>query len=549
MTSIPGRNRSAGIDALWLAAIALLSVIPYVTGLGFYSDDWGLLPIFQSGAVHALSGFQARPVQGLYLLLLFKLFGLEPLGYHVVNALVIAASGPLLYLLLLRIGIRRPEAFSSALLFLLLPQLSTVRVWYAAFQIPMALLLMLLSMHAQMSFERSGRVRWLLIAIGAALLSLVSYEIFAPMIAAFAVGLAIVRWRTGERRAGASLPRAAWVAAAVLVLVIAAAIWKALVSGRTGPMGDPERYWRGLHQLVRLDYDWRVDGGLNIFTALLVHFWFTLRGWAEAAAGPMSGALGPLVTTIAIAIAALAFWRLRVRSANEAFSANPIRLMLAGIAAFVLGHAPFLIVPWIRFSPSGLGNRTLVAAAIGVAMIIVAAVAYAVRAVPARYRGQAFALAIAILAFGATARVEQIDRYWAEAPALQRQVLIAAKKDLRWVPAGSTIILDGVCPYHGPAVVFETYWDVGGALSLTLGRYVLGDTVSPRMSATPSGLSTSMYKEPASYPYAPNLFIYDPRAHRTVTLDSAAAAERYFNGGGRQPLDCPIGYLSQGVPV
>ena len=47
-----------------------------------------------------------------------------------------------------------------------------------------------------------------------------------------------------------------------------------------------------------------------------------------------------------------------------------------------------------------------------------------------------------------------------------------------YLPAGSTVLLDRVCPYGGPGVVFETWWDTGPALSLTLGRKLDADVIS-----------------------------------------------------------------------
>ena len=44
---------------------------------------------------------------------------------------------------------------------------------------------------------------------------------------------------------------------------------------------------------------------------------------------------------------------------------------------FILGHATFVIVPAMNFSPTGTGNRALVAAAVGVALILAAVVRYA----------------------------------------------------------------------------------------------------------------------------------------------------------------------------
>src|SRR4051812_48007655 len=97
------------VDAICAAAATMLSALPYLAHLGFYSDDWGLLARFSTVASQNFpavvsDGFPARPVQGIYSLLLFRAFGLDPLGYHIVNTAVLATSAALLCLLLGRVG-------------------------------------------------------------------------------------------------------------------------------------------------------------------------------------------------------------------------------------------------------------------------------------------------------------------------------------------------------------------------------------------------------------------------------------------------------------
>lgn len=547
------RSRAVAVDGACLVVLTIASALPYLAHIGFYSDDWRLLADFQSADAQGspaglvAQNFAARPVQGVYLALLFKLFGLQPLGYHCVNAAVIAASLCLFYLLLLRLHVGRAQALAAALLFLVLPQLSTVRVWYAAFQIPLSLGLMLASLHCQLSFFRSRRTVSLVLAVLAALLSIAAYEIFAPLLAGFAAALAFLGWRTG--RAGPKSSRAALIAAASLIpLIVAAIAYKVVVSGRTGPIGDAERYLAGLRQLVRPDYDWRTDSSLNVFAALRAEFWAPIRGWFTAASSILGGEVTALVLVLALMIAAVAWWRIS-SAANELRrpAAMRLRLLLLGVAAFLLGHAAFLIVPWITFSSTGIDNRMHVAAALGVAMVLASAISLAAGLVPARHRGAALGATVALIAALGFIRLSQVERYWAEARALQARVLAAAKSDLRALPPHSTVILDGICPYHGPAIVFETDWDVSGGLSLELGRPMLGDVVSDRMQVTEKGLKTSMYEEPKFYAFGPGLYVYDPVKHQLVQLGGAGVARRYFQS--RRAPKCPPAFLGRGVAV
>ena len=99
-------------DALVLVLIALLTALPYVARLGFYSDDWYVLWTFHADTIQhnfgihsALRARYDRPLQGFYLGLLYLLFGLHPLGYHLVNTAVIAAALAFFYWLLVRMKV------------------------------------------------------------------------------------------------------------------------------------------------------------------------------------------------------------------------------------------------------------------------------------------------------------------------------------------------------------------------------------------------------------------------------------------------------------
>src|SRR5690348_11308504 len=87
------------LDCSFLAIITVLSSLPYIDGLGFYSDDWAFLKVFQFASHRSLAGLVrafflanpdtlARPVQAFYVALLYELFGPKPLGYHVANTLI-----------------------------------------------------------------------------------------------------------------------------------------------------------------------------------------------------------------------------------------------------------------------------------------------------------------------------------------------------------------------------------------------------------------------------------------------------------------------------
>jgi hypothetical protein len=521
-------------DCAALLLLTFLSAVPYVFRLGFYGDDWAILASFTRDGITDLSTiFPGRPFQAAYAVLLFELFGRSPLGYHLTNTAAIAAASLLFYLLLIRLRLFRAEAFAAAVVFALLPQLSTTRVWISAVQIPVSMILMLLSLHAQLTFARGGKTIHAVVAVAAAVLSVAAYEIFAPFIAAFPLGLFLAGRR--DRRTTALA-----LGMACLLLVVIA--YKILASHRA-PLPDSQHYLHGLQKLVARDYDWRTGAGLNIYAAAEVYVWLTIKGWLHAVMA--IGSFRIIAVLAAAGVAALSAWRLSAEPADDRDrSARRGGMLLLGIAAFLVAHTIFLIVPSIVFAPTGIANRMLVGVAIGLAMILVGALSLALRG-----ERHAFALVMSLVIFCAALRMEQIAEYWAEAPALQQRVIAAARHDLRNVPAGSTIIVDGVCPYHRPAIVFETSWDVAGALSLALDRPLNGDTVNPRMVVGAAGLTSSIYDAESRYPYSPRLFVYNPRLHVLAPLRDAAAARDYFKRPGRWPVACPPGYVGHGVAV
>jgi hypothetical protein len=543
-----GWRRSRAADLLTLAAICLLSSCLFVPRLGFYSDDWGMLQDFarmtageRFDFARFFSDFGARPLQGLYLGALYAAFGYQPLGYHVVNAMVLAAAICLLYLVLLQLGMSRTLAFASAALTSVLPQLSTVRVWMSAYQIPLSMLLALGSMACQLHFARNRGNWWVVSATVLALLSVAAYEIFAPFMVLLSVLLAADR----VRRPKAELRNAVPALVPALGLV-AAGFAKGLVSKRLETR--PAAYLDQAMNFFSPRYDWRTDYGLNLFAALDVHFRATCAAWLATVHDLSTERVATPVVAVGIIAAGLSFWRLSADQEDKTRS-GLLRPFLIGLAAWIFGHGVFLVTEEIMFSPTGIANRVLVAAGIGVAIIIATGWAWATQLVPEKLRLSSFAGVLAALLFIAFCQTERAAAYWVSAAGDENRLLAAARNDLATVPGGSTVILDGVCPYAGPAIVMEAYWDSGGALSHVLGKDLRSDAVSPRMRLTDGGLATSIYRFDTFYPYGQHLFIYDPRVHLLTRLPDRASAESYFRRSGRRALRCAVGLVGHGVLI
>lgn len=65
-----------------------------------------------------------------------------------------------------------------------------------------------------------------------------------------------------------------------------------------------------------------------------------------------------------------------------------------------------------------------------------------------------------------------------------------------------------MCPYRGPAIVFESNWDLAGALGVHSGDHSLrADVITHRLKVDNRGISTFLYGR-ADYQYSDNMFVY-----------------------------------------
>ncbi len=109
--------------------------------------------------------------------------------------------------------------------------------------------------------------------------------------------------------------------------------------------------------------------------------------------------------------------------------------------------------------------------------------------------------------------------------------------------------MDGICPYVGPAIVFEAPWDVGGALRLTYrDPTIAGDVLTSRIHAESTGLKSIVYGEATVHPYSELLIVFDVRSGGTVRLREESTARAYLNAAeGRST--CPASREGEGVRV
>jgi hypothetical protein len=143
-----------------------------------------------------------------------------------------------------------------------------------------------------------------------------------------------------------------------------------------------------------------------------------------------------------------------------------------------------------------------------------------------------------------------VASFWIEAYEQERQIVEEIQTHFADLPEGSTILLDGGCPYVGPAPVFEASWDLRWALILRYRTYaLLADVIQPTSRVESDGVSTTLYGATHTYPYSDRLHVYDSRRDMSAAMPDAEAARGYFQAADRPASECPEAVAGYGLPV
>jgi hypothetical protein len=539
---------AAGQDSLFLAFAVVLSLCLYVARLGFYSDDWVFLSLLKNSAEQSTIGlYQAlydgdvvirqRPVQILWLAVLYRQFGLQPFGYHLANGVVLTAGVILFYLALRELRLARLVAVSIALVYALLPHYSTDRFWVAAHQATASMAFYFLSLYADLRQARTGAFRlgaWKLLSLASLAASGLAYGVALPL---FLLNT-LAAWRAGRQaraERGAPLPAAAdsalYFGSSLFALALVVA-FKAAVTVRADlGAGAADRLASLAAGAVRVNFGVYGLGLPYVIGWILVHE----PRWPVLGLGT---ALGLIVY---VYLARLA------KQADETWPGRSTWLGLAGggLGVFALGYAVFVASPDAWFTSASLGNRIAIAAAVGVAMTLIGILGWTASRLPARdWRRRLFCLGVAVLSAAGFTINNTLAAFWVTAFERHQALLADIRARVPDWPAGSSLILDGVCLEHGGAYLFTGKRDVAAALALAYGE------ASPRATAitnpprlAESGLRLFTFRSEDFFPYGPNLYVFDASRKSLQALPDAASARRYFQGRSLAPeRDCPPGF-------
>jgi hypothetical protein len=532
------RNCSLDVaDCIFLFVAMLLSAEPYLRGLGFYSDDWSyqatLVPVSGGGLIAIFKALLAsdpdllvRPVQAAVLALEFRAFGRHPLPYHIVCTAILGIVTILLYIALKELRAGRSLALSIALVFGLLPHYSTDRIWISSQQAMFCMAFALLGIYGLLRSVRPGVRRpgaWVALGALALVLSFLSYEVAAGLIIA---SLGVLGWRRYQQIRNAperSLKSMAGLAS-VTALLLVVGIVKSHLQTRFYYQHHPLRF------LGRL-------GGLFVHSlaqAVQFNFWtYVLHMPAVIFDLYRRAALSTSAVVVAtiITFSATAYLWKFMESSTIPSSGLCLWLVLLGFVLFGLGYVLFFRDMNTDFSVAGLNNRITIASSLGASFVLVAIAGLASSVLrPDLARARAFSVLMGLICGLNCLAVSGIGYFWEEARSQQEAILQSVAANVRTLPKGSALLLDGFCRYTGPGVAFETNWDATGAMQLTLEDYSLvSDVVSPNLHFDEGAADTTMYGiAEGHYPYNSGLFVYNLRNKTLTSLPSQEAATSYL---------------------
>jgi len=542
-------------DCLFLIVIAILSLSSYITSLGFYSDDWYLLSSMSLSSDQSLTGVftavsstdhEIRPVQFFEYAAPYKLFGLDPLGYHLLNGIFFSTGLVLLYLILDALRQPRVLALSIPVLYMLLPNYSTDRFWIAAHAANISMCLTFLGIYAHLQALRrrkGGFWRWEVFATLCVIASGLTYEVFLPLVLAATTFLFVSELATDWPQNGRTIAKAALRQGAVVLAVALLIFVKALWAPRAGFYTDALSK-EGIAGYIHYVSHYIVKAFVYSYGYHLLELpstsWHALRNYADSATIITSSVIG-----IVIFVRLYTSWDLTGAAAITS-RAKILMYLGCGIVLFIAGYS---LVP-LNPAKDGINNRTAIAGTLGVAVSIVGLLGMLTSLAADRWRKALFSAVVGFMGMSGALVIDVLANFWVQSYRLQKEMLSDIRSHIPAIPSGTTLILDGVCPYNGPAPVFEAPWELSNALSIYYGHAgIVANIVKRGLMVGPNGLTVPSGLGPTIHPFG-QLLVYHFARKASYPLPDAQAAQSYFdNISTDRASRCPADFYGNGVDV
>jgi hypothetical protein len=499
----------------------LVLAVRQVADGGFYSDDYGIqwdwnrFPYWESVEVQA-QVMGAKPLLAFLLPTSYEVLGTDPAGHQALAAVLALASAGAFYLVLRALRFEPRDAVPVALLALLFPWVSSVRLWPTGSLNNFAVLLLFAGILVALrtlpppagdaspdASRRTTGARGLLLHLPATALyaaAVLTYDATA----AVAAGAWLLYARIGGWRA--TWPRALM----DVVAVGAAAIWT---------REHTNKYIAGLADQI-------------------AHVPDIARGGAELIAASLVPAAVPIEMQAALTVAVLAIAGALIAAAALRGGSRWPLVAAASVAALALCWA--IYIPQAFYTPTfrGIEDRVNIVAVYPAALLVWSVLRGAGSLLPRGGYALAAAGAAAIaIAYGVHDTRQQSD--WAEAAALQEPVLEAVER--AEAPDGTLVLTFGHPAETAPGVpVFNASWDLHPAAQVLTGADIHtypvfegAELKCARDSFTVQRLPTPLYEviliaqrgTPRTFPYGAVIFV-DAASGRTEVIRSREECER-----------------------
>jgi len=471
------------VAAVLFTTLELLCFAPIFKRVGFYLDDWITLNLLDFGPKSFLSAcwqylisdprVVARPVEAFYYVVLYFMFGLKPLGYHVLNAGLEIGAAFFLYLAISRLTGRRALAAVAGLILIIYPNHDVTHYWATCSSENLSLLLVMASLYCTVVAAGSKSLAFHALSALAIALSLFCYETFLPLILLNVVFAYLACPGKSNRRA--AIKQICLVVAPFLVFVISLLVYSRLVVPHIAA------FWQ-VHPVS-------FDPGHMIGT-----IWEGIRINSPVYALPFFGQLASqaflyesirtLVTEVLIACLVLGcgiYWL----AAGEEQPQQPVFLLPLGALTFIASYSIFGLNPEYTPTFQTILSRINEGAAVGIALMVSGAVALVLRFLQTGKRRQTalicclFLLPIVSLSFLAN---RGYARAWELCWYTQTVIRDSLKGQENRFKAGDSVILANCPRYVMWSPLFDGVWDFQPMLQLALkNKAIKGGVVSERM--------------------------------------------------------------------
>lgn len=506
----------------FLCLVEILTFAPFLKQIGFYLDDWLMLQTLYFGPQNIAGAFAnyffndpkviIRPVEVFHFAPMYFLFGLKPLGYHVVNGLLEICCVILLYAAIKKFSQSRFLAFLSAFAFITYPIRDSTHYWILCSSVALSLAFYLGSLLLSLKAATEKKVHLFWLSALPFALSIYNYEVFLPFAAVSALCVLLLSMRAMPR--AASMIQTAQAIAPLALTAVSLVVYQRVIVPRLG-LGY-------LHQVT-------IEPGQILKTILsgtfvsspLNAFPFLQQQVAYRLAEPIS--IASIFSLLVIFAGAYYLsWKLLQKEAAEVKPARLAELFCLGAVAIMSSIAIFGLNTEYHPTLLTLVNRMFSGAALGWGLIFAATALGAARIFCKKRI--LIAMLSAVIAFGSvffTLANWQLAQAWVVSQRVQNGLFYLVKQEKGRLRYPDTIVLTECPRYVMWSPVFDGIWDFQSMVRLALDdARIKAGVVSERLVLGRNEMKdVSMGYTCAVYPYD-HLKVFIPSRKAFVPAES-----------------------------